>query len=319
MLVVNGSGWNSSSVPLVLLAYLFIIIFFWLLGLFSRKQKDWFIIILTYNDALLRCWCFLVYALLSFFSWWYKLVGKECRVLLHFCFVSLLSYYVKALRYTFFPPCQYRIESPHKIMYRGVLLKMRLGKLSTGQPSKSHPRWVEHYAILDIYDLVTDAEPGLLRCACTTPFWPWGCITHSFPSIPFTVPLPSLPHSLSLSLTFLPLLSRLFVACYAAICCNYQVAGRRGTWFSFSIAPTRWLKEKFERFVSNAAGSLARRKPKCLSNKPITSSKRQDPIFIASTRSQVWNSVWRWNEDSLLCRISSWLFDWTHRFIRPKN
>jgi hypothetical protein len=55
-------------------------------------------------------------------------------------------------------------------MYRGVLLKMRLGKLSTGQPSKSHPRWVEHYAILDIYDLVTDAEPGLLRCACTTPF-----------------------------------------------------------------------------------------------------------------------------------------------------
>jgi hypothetical protein len=79
---------------------------------------------------------------------------------------------------------------------------------------------------------------------------------------------------------------------------NYQVAGRRGTWFSFSIAdrPTRWLKEKFERFVSSAAGSLARRKPKCLSNKPITSSKRQDPIFIASTPalrkgdSQVWNS-----------------------------
>jgi hypothetical protein len=43
------------------------------------------------------------------------------------------------------------------------------------------------------------------------------------------------------------------------------------------------LKEKFERcVVSNAACSLACRKPKCLSNKPITSSKRQNPIFIAS-------------------------------------
>lgn len=140
---------------------------------------------------------------------------------------------------------------------------------------------------------------------------------------------------LSLFMTFLLLLLLLLLLWLAYACLsvrlfvgNYQVAGRRGTWFSFFIAdrPTRWLKEKFERFVSSAAGSLARRKPKCLSNKPITSSKRQDPIFIASTParrkgdSQVWISDgWRWNEGSLLCRISSWLHDWTHWFIRPKK
>ncbi len=50
-----------------------------------------------------------------FLSWCYKLVGWLVgwyRVLLHFCCVFHFSlYYVKPLRYTFFPPSQYRIES----------------------------------------------------------------------------------------------------------------------------------------------------------------------------------------------------------------
>jgi hypothetical protein len=62
-----------------------------------------------------------------------------------------------------------------------------------------------------------------------------------------------------------------------------------------------WLREKFERYcVTNAAGSLACRKQKCLSNKPITSSKRQDPIFITPTRREIVIEDWIWqtNEDS---------------------
>ena len=274
---------------------LFFLLFysFCLLGLFSRKQKDWFIIILTYNDALLRCW-----SLLSFFldviNW---LVGwlVPCSASFLLCFPFFF-----VLRQTFalyiFPPSQYRIES------------LVATQDNVSWCTSEDETWkTEHWTAIK--------EPPTLGRTLRHLRYLWSCywrearvitmrvynpflavrLHHSFVSFyPFlqNLFLPSRILSLSLSLSFLLfllflllyLLSRLVLVFYAAICCNYQVAGRHGTtWFSFSIAPTQWLKEKFERcVVSNAACSLACRKPKCLSNKPITSSKRQNPIFIAS-------------------------------------
>lgn len=73
--------------------------------LFPRKHKDWFIIILTYNDALLRCCCFLSHS--RSLGSWYRNQAKAVPRLAYSIFHSFLFVVRKiCVRYTFFPPSQ---------------------------------------------------------------------------------------------------------------------------------------------------------------------------------------------------------------------